>query len=176
MAKVITFSRKFPKGHAKAGSQTYFVEQILKYLNIKTCSESYLNWLISNNPNLERYVLVDFQKSLIPHDNAKVHTIRGSKNFDAGEVFSPRVWTGKPYMSKQLIFAPEIIIKNIFPVTITIESGCDISIIKDRIKLDTSTVAINDGLTKADFFSWFNNGVKDSKEEMYVICWGIEGY
>lgn len=35
MARVITFSRKFPSYHPKAGQPTHFVEQILNSFDLK---------------------------------------------------------------------------------------------------------------------------------------------
>lgn len=178
MAKVITFSRYFQKDHFKAGKPTYFVEQILNHLNIKPWSQSYLNWLIQANPNLDEQILKDFQNSLVEGiEGIKLHTIREGKNFVAGESFSPRVWTKKPYTSKMLIFAPDIYIKNMVPINILLDPTGAITIRKlNGERINSVSVALNDGLNNDDFFSWFYPTVKDSKQEMKIICWGIEGY
>lgn len=102
MAKVRTFSRVFPSYHPKAGQQTHFVEQI---------------WNSLRELNLPLPKKADFTKefmwSISPLSNfgCKHHTIRAGNHFEPGDYFSPRVWTGKPYCTKQIIIAPDIQVK-----------------------------------------------------------------
>ena len=165
MSKVITFSRTFPLYHPRKGDPTYFVEQSWNGLNI-------LKLPVPKNEDVPS----DFLWSILPLSNygEKYHTIRKGYRWKVGDKFSPRVWSGKPYQSKQIIIAPDIEIKKIWDVEIFIES--------DRIhiahKLTHNTlelfpfnqVAKNDGLTFKDMKDWFN--VKPDKPFIgQIICW-----
>lgn len=44
------------------------------------------------------------------HVDVKYHTIRAGNRFKKGDYFSPRIWTDKPYASKQYQFHPDILI------------------------------------------------------------------
>lgn len=99
---------------------------------------------------------------------AKHHTIRAGHRFKAGDKFSPRVWSGKAYRSKQIIIAPDIEVMKTF----------DFHIRKNDYFINHSpvnynqlkVVAANDGLEIDDFECWFN--VK--KGEVFagqIICW-----
>jgi hypothetical protein len=99
MSRVITFSRYFPAHHPRCGESTYFVEKI--WASLET---SFLDQLADEdrifNPRLSLDVFAP-----------KHHTIRAGHRFKAGDWFSPRVWSGKPYNSKQIQFAPDIQVK-----------------------------------------------------------------
>lgn len=184
--KVITFSRSFPKGHPRAGEPTYFVEKILnKYFSnaggwcnnqVEKAVANYTRIMGHiNNPN---------------HYAAKVHTVRAGNRWKAGEWFSPRVWgndinpkSGKsgPYQSKQIEFAPPIMIEKVWPITIYPDAEHKFVIhIKDRYVADwegtanitQKELAANDGLTKADFLSWFKLDKEIIKPfSGQIICW-----
>lgn len=47
---------------------------------------------------------------------SKEHTIRKGKRWKVGDKFSPRIWSGKPYKSKQIILAPDTEIKQVFDI------------------------------------------------------------
>jgi hypothetical protein len=98
MSKVITFSRVFPKYHPKAGQPTYFVEKFLSSINYKYYDEDR-----QFNPRLS----VDIFEP-------KHHTIRNGNRWKVGDKFSPRVWSGKPYNSKQIILSDDVEIKQIY--------------------------------------------------------------
>lgn len=159
MAKVITFSRVFPAYHPRAGGNTYFVEQIWNGLNEYGLP-------VPKNSDLPK----DFMWSILPlsNFNSKVHTIRAGKRWKAGDKFSPRVWSGKPYNSKQIIIAPDIEIKKVWDIGLRIRgdfkefycNDCDL------IGTSISEIAKNDGLTTEDLFSWFNKPF-----EGQIICW-----
>ena len=105
MSKVILFSRVFPKYHPKVGKPTYFVEKITKSLHkqgLKPCD-------IDSNI---------FDEDVYHIANSKHHTIRNGNRWKAGDKFSPRVWSDKPYKSKQIILSDDIEIKKIYDFVI----------------------------------------------------------
>lgn len=182
MAKVITFSRTFPAYHPKKGQPTYFVEKIWKSSwdqnkahDIHLFQEPYDEHFHPNGVgslNVHRFT-------------AKHHTIRSGRRFKAGDYFSPRVWSGKPYNSKQIIIAPDIEIKKVWDFEIeliemkNVNPGdkyifvkingknvwCNASI-PDNGLIDK--LAKNDGLTVPDFKSWFKWGKPFVGQ---IICW-----
>lgn len=115
----------------------------------------------------------------------KLHTIRGNydrwyKIFEqiyAGEAcLSIRIWSGKPYASKQIEIA-----------RLTKEDGIGIQLLcfagnqtkKDRElhrpivggtrEIDYRQLAMNDGLTVEDWEDWFSNPDYDLREPMAII-------
>lgn len=158
--KVMTFSRFFPQGHPRVGQPTHFVEKI--WSGLADCG-----------------VLMDGRDfSGIPMDfhvyyNAlpKLHTIRAGNRWKAGDRFSPRVWSGKPYNSPQIIIGPDIEVKMTWRFFIAnrsmyIESGA----------VNTSTLerlAQNDGLSFDDFLGWFMPVKKKPQPDFegQIICW-----
>src|SRR5690606_32324000 len=109
MSRVITFSRTFPAYHPRKGEPTYFVEQIQNCL----CSMNLPLYDKTVDPPLS------FLNSLTNENvGHKHHTIRAGHRWKAGDWFSPRVWSGKPYNSKQIQFAPDIQIKKVWDLTI----------------------------------------------------------
>jgi len=134
MSKVITFSRTFPAYHPRKGEPTYFVEKF---------------WQSIGLPEKEfSFNLPDEYQHFMRGDNseiwAKHQTIRAGNRWKVGDKFSPRVWSGKPYNSKQIIIAPDTEIKKVWNVEIWKEgSDCFIGIkiaekwkVGDKIKND----------------------------------------
>lgn len=181
------FSRKFPSYHPRKGEDTLFVEKILNSLNINWATREYFSALVSwNKDNLAmgKYTVQDlyaFVASLaISETDEKPHTIRAGNRFTPGMKLSPRVWSGKPYNSPQIQFAPDMEVKKVWKfeienyekiVRISIDdwpyceewgNGCVVE--RERfIKL-----ANNDGLSVEDFKAWF----KWPKEFAgQIICW-----
>lgn len=156
MAKVITFSRHFPKHHPKAGQPTYFVEMIYKSLFLMKCVPSEL----AN----------DFKFSVMNDENylPKHHTIRSGNRFKKGEFFSPRVWSGIPYRTSQIIISEDIEIVNVWDIEIVKRYLFfpDFFINGQKV-CDQTLVAKNDGLDWEDLINWFGN--KDFKGQ--IICW-----
>lgn len=155
MARFITFSRTFPDYHPRAGEQTRFVEQVLNslhdqgvYLDFAEI-DAKLGWSL-----LDKFGLI----------GRKHHTIRAGNRFKAGDWFSPRVWSGKPYRSKQIIIAPDIQVKKTwdFEVYHRHNGKADLTFRFDNIPL----VAKNDGLELVDFLHWFNKPMTGQ-----IICW-----
>lgn len=174
MSKVITFSRTFPAYHPKAGQPTYFVEQIWNGLNK-------LNLPVPKNAELPH----DFMWSILPLSNYgdKYHTIRAGSRFKVGDKFSPRVWSGKPYNSKQIIIAPDIEIKKIFAIRIETDKDYTCIFIDNYPFFEENktmvtqlgafeSLAKNDGLSLQDLKDWFKYP-KDSGE-MQIICWNSD--
>jgi len=125
---VIIVSEKFMKGHPKAGEPTHFVDKILNEEKIHTIRE--------NGPLWEKRI----------------------KEVQAGRaVLSLRVWTGKPYRSKQ---------KEVLKLTKFDGVGVQQLDFKDTgpyvdflIPMNPKTsipiLANNDGLETHDFMFWF---------------------
>jgi len=172
MSRVITFSRTFPAYHPKAGQETYFIEKFWQSLynvgKIDNCLGS---------PLLEKEFEVFSNPShfIIP----KYHTIRAGNRWKVGDKFSPRVWSGKPYASKQICIAPDTEVKRIWNIRIEIDEPYHVFVLVLTEKEDTfymlptSDVARNDGLSFDDFKAWFKPYCK-KRENFFlgqIICW-----
>lgn len=153
MSKVITFSRVYPSYHPRKGEPTFFVEKLTK--SFQSLGYDRIDMPDNLEFDLGMYHLCD----------AKSHTVRGGHRFKVGDKFSPRVWSGKPYQSKQIIIAPDIEVQKIW--TFQIEGPVywfdGYAMTLNEVK----ELANNDGLTADDFECWFN--VKEFDGQ--VICW-----
>lgn len=165
MAKVITFSRNFPVGHSNAGQPTHFVEKIYKGLYLmksvpKEIQDTF-NYSIMNDT------------SILP----KIHTIRAGKRWKVGDKFSPRVWTGKPYASKQLEISPELTLQTVIDFEIELDKDYICILIGDAVMYEENstfctqlealtTLAKNDGLSLQDFKDWFKWGKQPFKGQL----------
>src|SRR5699024_6781665 len=168
MSKVTTFAQRFMKGHPREGQQTYFVEKFLNQgENNRTYNwrhPKYFNLLIRLNEKkikegkLTREIVKDFYNSLNKDVcDKKGHTIRAGHRWNIGDEFSPRVWSGKPYRSPQIIFAPDVEVKKSWEF--------DIHDRLTRINREShfpyfngsviKRLANNDGLSIDDFLAWF---------------------
>ncbi len=171
MAKVITFSTVFPGYHRKKGQPTHFVEKFIKSRD----NTKKLN--TKDKYNLIGLIDEDFYFS----DNClpKGHTIRSGHRWKVGDKFSPRIWSGRAYFSKQIIIAPDTEIKKIWNITIQKinEQGNGHGIlftIDGKEQNMPIYIAKNDGLSDADFLAWFN--VKEDKPfSGQIICWDERG-
>lgn len=156
--RVITFSRYFPVSHPKKGDTTFFPEKILISLGLngQYISEGKFDWLN------------DFSMGL---DDPKHHTIRAGNRWKVGDKFSPRIWSGKPYASKQIEFAPPIEIKKIWSFMMS-PSGF-IAVNGKPLPTDkTEDLIKNDGLEWGDFFDWFEIGMKKGEPfRGQILCW-----
>lgn len=150
MSRVITFSTKFPVHHPRKGQSTLFVEKIWKSLQESGFSpDEYVR---------ERIILMDlFMNPEILKDYPKKHTIRKGKRWKVGDKFSPRVWSGPPYRSKQIIIAPDIEIKRI--IEISVDKNGEVFLDGERLNhiVNCVELAHNDGLQVMDFALWLNN-------------------
>ena len=169
MSKVITFSTHFPIYHPKAGQPTFFVEKILAglsdrhYPDFKIPKEfKNYDWYEYYNCNLQKH-----------------HTIRAGHRWKVGDKFSPRIWSGKPYRSKQIIIAPDIEIKKVWDFEIEVDKDyiCVLidkwALYEENSRMVTQvdalmTFAKNDGLSLQDFKDWFKWGTPFDGQ---IICW-----
>lgn len=161
MARVITFSTVFPSYHPKAGQPTYFVEKLIcGFLELDkpgygTEDIKYLR---------DKKVL---KVSNLTTEN-KYHTIRAGHRWKVGDKFSPRVWSGVPYNSPQIIIGPDIEILKIWPFGMRMRGSY-----KEFYSGDTDLtggsivrIAMNDGLSSDDLYWWFQKPF-----EGQIICW-----
>lgn len=176
MSRVITFSRTYPSYHPKAGQPTYFVEKM--HYNIWSIIPD--KWLDAQsmiyglNKHLPRAIVFGFIESLEMElyfkDIEKSHTIRAGHRWKVGDWFSPRVWSGEPYNSKQIRIAPDIQIPKIWDFDI---SGSDGKFFIDQSPFTSrgifvNELAKNDGLTTEDFKAWFKH---PKSFQGQIICW-----
>jgi hypothetical protein len=166
--KVITFSRNFPATHPRKGEPTNFVEKIWQSIYLDNVG-SY---------EFEFANLQGFDIGLHDVYEPKNHTIRGGNRWKEGEYFSPRVWSGKPYASKQIQFAPPIQIKKLWDIELLYNSdktelfflinGKHVG--KDVIDFNVDDfvkeLASNDGLNIYEFLNWFPTSFKGQ-----ILCW-----
>lgn len=174
MAKVLTFSRTFPSYHNKKGEETDFVTKIWNGLVLL---EEDIEGIMA-----EKFIYRD--KSL----NPKYHTIRSGNRWKVGDKFSPRVWSGKPYASKQITIAPDIEVKKVWSVTIELikvpmkntnyATASYKFLVNGVVVENAQTLALNDGLTYTDLRDWFKilksldkNRFKRKLFEGQIICW-----
>jgi len=157
MAKVITFSTVFPLYHPRKGEPTNFVEKIHRCIGSRPFNDEFYLYMQQNYDRIHEF-------------EPKYHTIRSGNRWKAGDKFSPRIWSGKPYHSKQIIISPDLEIKKVWPIGMyydkLIEAWCwDFSSMKIR---EVSMVAKNDGLSIEDFEAWF-----PCKKDFFgqIICW-----
>ena len=161
MAKVITFSQKFPSYHPKAGQPTYFVEAFYKSLFVMKC--------------LPKELEESFNHEVFLNGMTKHHTVRSGNRFKKGDFFSPRVWgtdvnpkSGKSgaYHSKQIILSHDTEIMNVWDIEIN--EATEISINGKFISYGWEVeLANNDGLSWQEFNDWF---VKLPFKGQ-IICW-----
>lgn len=166
MAKVITFSQKFPSYHPKAGQPTYFVEAFYKSLFVMKC--------------LPKELEESFNHEVFFNGMTKHHTVRSGNRFKKGDFFSPRVWgtdvnpkSGKSgaYHSKQIILSHDTEIKNVWDIEIN--EATEISINGKFISYGWEVeLANNDGLSWQEFNDWF---VKLPFKGQ-IICWNDAVY
>jgi hypothetical protein len=155
--KVLTFSRHYPKGHPKVGTETNFPEKIMACL-----ADNIPNWTMKDD-----FVLYDwyayYNCTMLKH-----HTIRSGSRFKPGDMASLRVWSGVPYRSKQIEFA-QVEVKKVWKIEISefwFLNGCIME--HDQV----IELAKNDGLAYDDFVSWFN--IHPKKKDVFrgqVISW-----
>jgi hypothetical protein len=172
--KVLTFSRHFPTGHPKAGQPTYFIEQILN-VTLPRGENGIIN---RDNINPAILPLInDF--ILLDGATRKHHTIRAGSRFKPGDMASLRVWSDKPYRSKQIEFA-QVEVKKVWPFNIHVVGDGLIWQIPgigsgafDTQSNGLKIISENDGLEVRDFLDWFviHPKAKDKVFAGQIICW-----
>lgn len=166
MSRVLTFSRTFPAYHPRKGEPTLFVQQIWQSIGLPS-AEYYLNF--------ENDVWWGYRMK----GNPKHHTIRAGNRWKVGDKFSPRVWSGKPYASKQIIIAPDIEVKSVQEIKIEVDKDYVCILIdnwpffEENKNMVTQieafeTLAKNDGLTLQDMKDWFKYPKAFTGQ---IICW-----
>ncbi len=186
MAKVITFSRAFPKYHPKAGEPTYFVEKFLNSVGVEFTAKSYLQkLLVLNTKNIAKGKLSfeDIEAFYLSLNtgifDTKNHTIRNGLRFKAIELFSPRVWSQVPYDSPQIIFWDDTMVEKTWGFEMKPAAWWDECQYSSKDFVTTAenlkTIAANDGLTLTGFAQWFaGKGMMNSKRKPFngqIICW-----
>ena len=193
MSKVITFSRTFPSYHPRKGESTFFLEKIhwglidLVHTKWLGCFEM----LLDLNKHLPKKLIQDFIDSIDDDinfsDSTKGHTIRAGHRFKVGDWFSPCVWSGKPYNSKQIIIAPDIQVKKTWDFECHTEADdreSDWSFIifngnnytcyqNEYLDPVLEAVSLNDGFSDPqDFLNWVQPKNRNSKPLIgQIICW-----
>lgn len=177
--RLITFSRKYPGYHPKAGEPTYFIEKIWN-------SISWDKGIPEQQFPIPYHLGVDFRST----DEKKHHTIRTGHHWKAGDWFKPVVWgndinpkSGRsgPYHSKPVQFAPEIQIVKTWDFDMDKLGVCSIAKPGEQLtytfcyseELD-DIIAKNDGLTSEDFYWWFSRSPEFKKKGGFngqIICW-----
>lgn len=174
MSRVITFSRVFPAHHPKKGQPTYFPEKIWKgFYELNNGDIRDFLWYLEQYDN---HFGVQNIKNVHNYE-PKWHTIRSGNRWKVGDKFSPRVWSGKPYQSKQIIIAPDIEIKKVWDIKIIHDEGTFEIFIDDKFCFELGSVKSehlvkNDGLSIEDFENWFYLSIK--KPGYFggqIICW-----
>lgn len=165
MSRVITFSTKFPSHHPRKGEPTYFVEKIQESIVLLGKLE-----ITDEQLKIGKAITKDIVW-------AKGHTIRAGARWNKGDKFSPRIWSGKPYASKQIAIAPDIEIKEIWSIIIDdlgfIYIDGNLPELKDYDSYLTK-LAKNDGLEPQDFIDWFTTSPSFKKDKSFlgqILCW-----
>jgi len=167
MAKVITFSKTFPAYHPKAGQETNFMQKFWTSISVPLP-------VSVDAEKLEGEV----RKLMFGDFKPKHHTIRAGSRWKVGDKFSPRIWSDKPYKSKQLILADDVEIKQIWDIEIKtaykelpLDYETDVIINHRFYHTDDEIMkrlAYNDGLSLAELLQWFKYP-KPFKGQ--IICW-----
>jgi hypothetical protein len=171
--KVLTFSRHFPKGHPKAGQPTCFVNKVWNSFRREdnVLPASYYQWVKKFPMDSEEYAKA---VNSILMQEVKHHTIRAGSRWKAGDMASLRVWSDKPYRSKQVEFA-QVEVKKVWPVEIyATEFIFEVKINDYKLTKECQElVANNDGLNLIDFYNWFTIHPKKvaSSFRGQIICW-----
>lgn len=161
MSKVITFSRYYPSYHPKKGQKTFFAEKVMA--------------AFAELPGYDGKIpdeFTDWDWYEYYNGSPKWHTIRAGKRFKVGDKFSPRIWTGKPYQSKQqILWSHDVVVKKTFDFKMDLNGVYSI----DGYYLDNEQyplLANNDGLTEDDLFHWFMPNYSKPIEFLgQIICW-----
>ena len=172
MAKVITYSRNFQKSHPRSGDSTFFVEKLYNSLGIVPS----LNELLELNPTKPKELITQFFYNInvdeILFEKPKHNTIRVGNRFKKGEYFSPRIWSGNPYYSPQIILAKDQLITQTYEIEIfpTNEIYINKKFFGSFASENFYSLSTNDGLSGKDFINWFNKLPFKGQ----IICWSKE--
>jgi len=159
---VLSFSTVFPSHHPRKGEPTYFVQKIWKGL-----VEEPDDALYSHDVAGHWSVYKEIHNTIKP----KFHTLRAGNRFKVGDFFLPRIWSGKPYCSKQFSIWNPIQVRKTWDVKITIEKFTFELLLEGKLPKDLEEIAINDGLSVYDFIYWFRYKKSHFEMDGQIICW-----
>lgn len=160
MNKLLSFTRYYPAHHPKKGQLTYFVEQLLNFLeakgtDVKTAEQRY------TLPLAENYGITK---------GIKRHTIRRGFEWNTGEIIRPCIWEGKPHESRLVPLLLNLKIHSIWEIRCTHRS--EIFLNGTRLsEIEVDVLARNDGLRTEDLLQWIQPlaGMPDFAGQ--IICW-----
>jgi hypothetical protein len=164
MSRVLPFSTKFPAYHKRAGEQTFFVEKLLKMISVSDANRSELVGAFNKRITDGGFKTELADYKICASAEPKYHTIRAGHRWKAGDLCSPRVWSGVPYQEKQIVICDDIEVKKVWNFNITIHSwdvakeefAALIYLQGKRVAPDLLLeIAKNDGLELGDFLAWF---------------------
>jgi hypothetical protein len=179
MSKVLTFMQHLPKSKGFNGEPTNFIAKIWKsivFLNCKYQPASeripqpkHLLLFPSQYELLSQYLISHHVFDIGEELYCKNHTIRAGNRWEEGDYASLRIWSGKPYNSKQIEFTQEVLIEKVYDFKIrnnkVYVNGKQF---KNRKLLN---LVRNDGLTLEQFWKFFD---KDFTGQ--IICWNDPKY
>ena len=135
---------------------------LVGYANLDAVWPDLIDWSIINEPEITFL--------------SKGHTIRPGSRWKKGEQFSPRVWAGAPYRSKQVAFLPALTVVDVFDIKISYTAQDSIVVWMDnklifmqprsRYTLKYFDIARKDGLEVDNWMAWFPNEFTGQ-----LICW-----
>lgn len=176
MARVITFSTTFPEYHPKFGQETEFIFKLWNSFKGLGYEISPVQWaaVMTITPGA-----LQMRESSYDYLLPKHHTFRLGNRWKVGDKFSPRVWSGKPYNSKQIVIGPDIEIKKVWDVELTPAlwwDECKVTLNGKSIdNKEFLRMASNDGLTASDLLLWLAGPkMADSRRKPFngqIICW-----
>lgn len=143
MSRVITFARQFPVTHPKAGQPTNFLPKI---------------WESFGEVGHDLKLTQDINLALEGNWNPKKHTIRSGNRWKKGDMFSPRVWSGRPYCSRQVRISDDKELHEVWDIEIDIAGDSSIVRLEGKYlsRGGIERLAENDGLSYEEFKAWFN--------------------
>lgn len=153
--KDIKLSTVLPKHHVRAGQPTHFVEKIWTAVakNKEANKEATIKSALKRANHFQR----SFIKSYASKDwTPKRTTIRAGHRWKKGDLFIPKIWTGKPYRSRPIAICDPLEILETEQFVIDMD-GCywlgDDMLSLGKLK----TIALEDGFDDVDDFElWFN--------------------
>lgn len=165
---VITFSTGFQKGHPSFGKQTFFMEKMINwYWDHVGSYHNVLEMFVKLNskiPHQQLDALVDSMCTEV--SSYKAHTARWGHRFKVGDKFDPRIWSGRPYASKQIQFLPQLEVQKVWDLQIKKK---ELFVNNQRVPAnEIPFIANNDGLSFTDFMHWLKY---PQPFDGQIICW-----
>lgn len=157
--RAMMFATVFPHYHPKKGMPTYFIQKVWANIHI----------IPKNREELTNIGKADPCKVFL----AKFHTIRAGNRWKVGDLFIPRVWSGRPYNSKTIDFAEPIKVEKTWAIKFDECGVISVNGFYDYSEIVSSDgfieiLAKNDGLTGQDFHNWFP---MPKPFDGQIICW-----